>query len=87
MPITIKSSEVERLIREASELAGTSLTETVRQSLAIRLLQLKGRRTATDTAEELLAISRRCAGLPDVDSRSEAEILGYNTEGLLPHGH
>ena len=87
MAITIKNVEVEELAREAAKLGGTSLTEAIRQSLEARLLKLKGRVTATDTAEELMTISRRCAALPDQDARSEEEILGYNARGgLLPHG-
>lgn len=34
------------------------------------------------TAEELLAIGRRCAALPVLDHRSEEEILGYDEHGI-----
>jgi antitoxin VapB len=32
--------------------------------------------------EELLAIGRRCAALPTLDSRTPEEILGYDENGL-----
>lgn len=32
--------------------------------------------------QELLAIGKRCAALPVLDSRSADEILGYNGQGL-----
>ncbi|NJO14940.1 MAG: type II toxin-antitoxin system VapB family antitoxin [Thioploca sp.] len=35
---------------------------------------------------EMLAIAERCAALPDIDTRPESEILGYNAQGLLTHG-
>lgn len=35
---------------------------------------------------EMLAIMERCAALPDIDTRPESEILGYNAQGLLTHG-
>jgi len=87
MPITLKNQAVEALAREAANLGGTTLTEAIRQSLEIRLVQLKGQRTAPDTAAALIEISYRCAALPDVDVRSEEEILGYDDAGLIPHGH
>jgi len=35
---------------------------------------------------EISEIAHRCATLPDVDERSEEEILGYDETGLLIHG-
>ena len=32
--------------------------------------------------EQILAIGRRCAGLPDRDMRKADEILGYDDDGL-----
>jgi antitoxin VapB len=33
-------------------------------------------------SEELLAIGRRCAALPELDPRAPDEILGYDENGL-----
>lgn len=35
---------------------------------------------------EMWAIAERCAALPDVDTRSESDILGYNSRGLFTNG-
>ncbi len=43
--------------------------------------QLKMAR-ADDLKQKLLIISQRCAALPDIDTRSPDEILGYNDFGL-----
>ena len=32
--------------------------------------------------EELRAISQRCAALPDLDTRSAEEIIGYDENGV-----
>ena len=50
-------------------------------SLEERLERLKGRRTAPDLVETILAISARCAALPDLDERSPGAILGYDENG------
>jgi len=36
-----------------------------------------------DTAERLMEISRRCSALPDLDTRSANEILGYDEIGAF----
>jgi antitoxin VapB len=35
------------------------------------------------TAETLIAISRRCSSLPDLDTRAADEILGYDEKGTF----
>lgn len=41
------------------------------------------RRTAPDLFETLMAIGRRCGALPDLDTRSAEEILGYDGIGAF----
>ncbi len=41
-----------------------------------------GERASVASAQELIAIGRRCAALPDLDSRSAEDILGYDEKGL-----
>jgi len=48
-----------------------------------RLERLKGRRSAPDLVETLMAISRRCSSLPDLDRRGAEEILGYDEIGAF----
>lgn len=49
---------------------------------ALRLSRLRGRQLHGSIAAELLAIGRRCAGLPDLDRRTPEEILGDDEHGL-----
>ena len=43
--------------------------------------RLRSCRPAPDLVETLMAISRRCSSLPDLDRRSAEEILGYDELG------
>lgn len=81
MGISIKNDRAERLARQVSAEAGESLTDAIIHSLEERLERLKGRRSAPDLAESLMAISRRSSALPDLDTRNADEILGYDEKG------
>jgi antitoxin VapB len=83
MAISIKNDRAEKLARQVSAQTGESLTEAVIHSLEERLERLKGRRSAPNLEETLLAISRRCSGLPDLDAREADEILGYDEKGAF----
>jgi antitoxin VapB len=84
MALSLKDPETDRLAREVARLTGESLTEAVRISLAERLERERLRRgqPARRLAERLLEIARHCASLPDIDTRSPDEILGYGEHGL-----
>jgi antitoxin VapB len=81
MALSIRNKEAERLAREVSRETGESITQAILRSLEERLLRLTGRKSAGDLAEELLRIGRRCSALPDLDTRSTDEILGYDQHG------
>lgn len=83
MPITIKNREVEELARAVASETGESLTDAVRHSLEQRLDRVRGSRSAPDTFGAIMEISRRCGSLPDRDTRSAEEILGYDETGAL----
>jgi antitoxin VapB len=83
MAISIKNDKAEKLAREVAAETGESLTDAVIHSLEERLERLKGRRSAPDLAEALMAISRRCSALPDLDTRDADEILGYDEKGAF----
>ena len=83
MAISIKNDRAEKLARQVAAAAGESLTDAVIHSLEERLERLKGRRSAPDLAETLMAISRRCSALPDLDTRDADEILGYDEKGAF----
>jgi len=83
MALTIENPEAERLAQELAELSGHSLTDAVIQALDEKLQRLKSRQPdpEPDLVRKLKEISARCSALPDVDTRSPDEILGYDEHG------
>jgi len=86
MPISIRNQEVEHLARELSQKTGESLTEAILQALRERLQRVMGRHHPIGLTAQLDEIAKRCASLPVLDSRSENDILGYDSHGI-PNGH
>ena len=82
MALSIKHPEADRLARELSNYTGESITEVVLKALRERLQREKGRVRTPNLKEELLEMGKRCAALPDLDTRSPDEILGYDEHGL-----
>ena len=82
MALSIRNARAEKLARQIAAETGESITKAIIHALEERLERLKGRRTATDVAEEIMKISLRCRALPDKDERSADEILGYDERGL-----
>lgn len=83
MGISLKNDRAEKLARQVAAETGESLTEAIIHSLEERLERLKRRRSAPDLTETLMAISRRCSSLPDLDTRSADEILGHDDNGAF----
>lgn len=80
MGLSIKSDEVERLLREVAGRRGIGMTEALRQVLAEELERQRAARQAKYDA--LMEISRRGAALPRLGALSDDEILGYDENGL-----
>lgn len=83
MALSIRNEHAERLAREVARESGENLTQAIVHSLEERLQRLRGRRNVSNLEKEIMTISKRCSSLPDFDSRSPDEILGYNKEGGL----
>ncbi len=83
MGISLKNDRAEKLARQVAAESGETMTDAIIHALEERLERLKGRRTAPDLAETLMAISRRCSSLPDLDTRTVDEILGYDDKGAF----
>ena len=83
MAISIRNEHAERLAREVARESGENLTQAIIHSLEERLQRLRGRRNISNLEKEIMNISRRCSALPNLDTRSPDEILGYNKEGGL----
>lgn len=83
MALSLKDKETDRLAREVAALTGETLTDAVRTALAERLERERLRRGGpARLADRLLEIGRHCAELPDFDTRSPDEIVGYDEAGM-----
>lgn len=82
MVLSLKDPETDRLARELARTTGESLTEAVRRALAERLERERRRGRSHGIAEALDALAQECATLPDYDTRSPDEILGYDETGV-----
>ena len=84
MALNIRNAKAEALAADVAELTGESKTQAVTVALEERLarLQPKRKRKRKGTIEEARAIALRCASLPDLDTRSPDEMLGWDENGL-----
>jgi antitoxin VapB len=83
MALSLKDAETDRLARQVAKLTGESLTEAVRKALAERLEREQRKRgRSKNLAERLDEIALRCAALPDYDTRTPDEIIGYDEYGV-----
>ncbi len=83
MALSLKDKETDRLARAVAALTGETLTDAIRVALAERLERVRMRRGENvRLAEQLMAIGRHCAALPDLDTRSSDEIIGYDERGM-----
>ena len=82
MALSIQNSKAEKLAREVAAQSGETITQAITRALEERLERMRGRRTAVDTAAEIIKISRRCSQLPNRDTRIPEEILGYDSIGV-----
>jgi antitoxin VapB len=82
MALNIKKPEADRLAHELAELTGDSLTDVVVEALRDRLATVR-RGTPFDVLwADVREIQAFLADLPDRDTRSPEEILGYDEKGL-----
>ncbi|MFN7922527.1 MAG: type II toxin-antitoxin system VapB family antitoxin [Bryobacteraceae bacterium] len=79
--LAIENPVADVLARELASRTGETLEDAVVNALRERLERAEKRRKER-VAERLLAIGRACAALPDHDTRSADEILGYDETGL-----
>jgi len=82
MPLSIKHPDADELARSLADATGQSITDAVIQALREQLRRETGRSSTPRIAQELRAISNRCAALPDHDTRSPEEIIGFDEHGL-----
>ena len=82
MPINIKDQMTEARVRELAAETGESVTVAVRRAAEERLQRVRRYPADLHLAEQILEIGKRCAALPDLDTRSADEILNYDGHGL-----
>jgi antitoxin VapB len=82
MPLNIKNPQADELARELAERTGRTITDAVITALRESLARETGRLKRHSLGDDLREISRRCAALPDLDTRSPEEILGFDEHGL-----
>jgi antitoxin VapB len=82
MPLNIKDPETEKSVRELAAFTGETVTTAVRRAAEERLLRVRRDKARRSLVDEILDIGRRCASLPDLDTRTADEILGYDEHGL-----
>ena len=80
--LNIKNPEADKLARALAQKTGASITEVIIQALREKLLREQGRHAPEELKEALLDIGKRCAALPDRDTHSSEDILGYDDAGL-----
>jgi antitoxin VapB len=82
MALNIKHLQADALARKLAEITGQSITEAVINALREQLQRETGKRSVHRLEEELRVISRRCSRLPDHDTRSPEDIIGFDEHGL-----
>ena len=82
MALSIKNPQAEKLARQLAAESGETITQVIIRALEERLERVRGRRRADDLFQEIMAISKRCQALPDLDPRRPEKILEYNRFGL-----
>jgi antitoxin VapB len=82
MALNIKDPDAERSVRELAAATGETIATAVRRAAEERLVRVQKTPARRSLANEILEIGRRCAALPDLDTRSAEEILGYDKHGL-----
>jgi antitoxin VapB len=81
MALSIRNPKAEELAREVAAEARENITQAIIHALEERLERIRGRRTAADVAEEIMKVSQRCSTIPEKDSRTPDQILGYDEKG------
>jgi len=82
MPLNIKDPTTEKYVRELAAVTGEAVTTAVRKAAQERLQRVRRDKSGRSLADDLLEIGARCAALPDLDSRSADDIIGYDEHGL-----
>lgn len=81
MALNIKSPATEQVVRDLAKRTGLSITEAVHQAAVEKLHRIDEDREKRRQA--LYEIIERSRALPNLDPRTDDEILGYNDKGTF----
>jgi antitoxin VapB len=82
-PLNVKDPEAYRLANALAHRTGQSLTQVVVKALREAVERNEKRRRDPARMESIREIQERVAALPELDTRSVHEILGYNDRGTF----
>lgn len=82
MALNIKNPQTERLAHLLAEETGESLTEAVTTALRERLAAVRRMAERDQLIASVESIQDMLAAIPDRDTRTPEEILGYDEFGL-----
>jgi antitoxin VapB len=82
MPLSIKNEITEKLARQVADETGESITQAIQHSLEERWERLKTRRRSLIVSSQINELLSRVDALPNLDSRPDDEILGYDEHGV-----
>lgn len=82
MGLTVRNEEARHLAEELSALTGESVSVVVTAALRERLDRERRKRSRPGVADGLMELGRRYAALPDRDTRTAEDIIGYDEHGL-----
>jgi antitoxin VapB len=82
MALNIKNEETHRLVVALAEETGESLTEAVTVAVRERLESLQRRHRRREVVQAVREIQAFVERIPNRDTRSAEEIIGYDDRGL-----
>ena len=83
MVITINDAKVSEAVECSSLAAGQSVDEFVLSAVQEKLTHIGERRRRPIDWDAIHEIQKRVAAMQTLDNRSDAELLGYNEEGIF----
>lgn len=84
MTLHIHNPEADKLARELAARMGKPVEEALLDILREKVESGEGMPAPRKdfSVEDVMKIAKRCAALPDFDTRSADEIIGYDERGL-----
>lgn len=83
MVISIKSVEADQLARELARETGETITQAVVHALKSRLEQFQNLQNREIARTAVRTLTKYYQNLPNLDHRTQDEILCYDERGLL----